>query len=73
MRAIAAFMVFVWHFCHGKTGTPVPFDAAPAFFPLAVLEEGHTGVSLFMVLSGYLFQKLLDGKVIQWRAFLGIA
>jgi len=29
---------------------------------MALLDEGHTGVALFMTLSGYLFAKLLDGK-----------
>ncbi|WP_282439082.1 acyltransferase family protein [Ensifer sesbaniae] len=37
---------------------------------LSLLEEGHTGVSLFMTLSGYLFAKLLDGKQIIYKNFL---
>jgi len=70
VRALAAFMVFTWHFAHSKNGYPVPFDTAPAFFPFALLDEGHTGVALFMTLSGYLFSKLLDGKSIDYRSFL---
>lgn len=70
VRALAAFMVFCWHFLHWNDGFPIPFSYVPAVFPLAVLEEGHTGVAVFMVLSGYLFTKLLDGKDrIDWRAF----
>jgi peptidoglycan/LPS O-acetylase OafA/YrhL len=65
VRAVAAFMVFSWHFVHG----PVPLEGAPLIFPLALLDEGHTGVSLFMVLSGYLFAKLLDGREITYRLF----
>src|SRR2546426_4916546 len=70
VRALAAFMVIAWHFTHGTQGYPVPFEGAPVVFPLALLDEGHTGVALFMTLSGYLFAKLLDGKAIDYLAFL---
>lgn len=52
VRGVAAFLVVAWHFLHGASGTPVPFEGAPAVFPLALADEGHTGVALFMVLSG---------------------
>ncbi|MEI8197221.1 MAG: acyltransferase [Phycisphaerae bacterium] len=70
VRAVAVFMVIAWHFTHGYQGFPIPFNYVPAFFPLALLDEGHTGVALFMTLSGYLFAKLLDGKSIHYPAFL---
>jgi len=70
VRALAAFMVFAWHFTHAWYGYPIPFEYVPAIFPLALLDEGHTGVALFMTLSGYLFAKLLDGKTIDYAAFL---
>src|SRR5262245_59261357 len=70
VRALAAFMVFAWHFTHAVEGYPVPFDYVPALVPLSLLDEGHTGVALFMTLSGYLFAKLLDGKSIDYGAFL---
>lgn len=70
VRALAACMVFVWHFLHAANGYPVPFNTAPAFFPLALFDEGHTGVALFMTLSGYLFAKLLDGRRIAYLPFL---
>jgi peptidoglycan/LPS O-acetylase OafA/YrhL len=78
IRAIAALMVFVWHFTHAESGYPAPFEGAPAIFPLALFDEGHTGVSLFMVLSGYLFAKLLDGRAVNyapffWNRFLRLA
>lgn len=62
----------MWHFNHGFYGYPVSFDFSPPLllFPLALIDEGHTGVSLFMTLSGYLFAKLLDGKSINYWAFL---
>jgi peptidoglycan/LPS O-acetylase OafA/YrhL len=68
VRALAAFMVFTWHFIHGES-RPVP-GHAPAVFPLALLDQGHTGVALFMALSGYLFAKLLDGKSINYKSFI---
>lgn len=70
LRALAAYLVFSWHFIHGKNGDPVAFEGAPAFMPFALIDEGHTGVSLFMTLSGYLFARLLDGKRIDYGAFL---
>lgn len=69
VRALAIFMVVTWHFIHGVNGYPVPFNYVPALFPLSLLDEGHTGVALFMTLSGYLFAKLLDGKSINYKAF----
>ncbi|MEM8498529.1 MAG: acyltransferase [Pseudomonadota bacterium] len=66
VRALAAYIVFTWHFIHVNNGHLTP----PPAFPLSVLTEGHTGVALFMVLSGYLFAKLLDGKKIIYSQFL---
>ncbi len=70
VRAFAALMVFTWHFTHAGVGYPVPFEYVPNLFPFAILDEGHTGVALFMALSGYLFAKLLDGKRISYYTFL---
>ncbi len=66
VRALAAFIVFTWHFIHVNNGHFAP----PPTFPLSLLTEGHTGVALFMVLSGYLFAKLLDGKNIIYTQFI---
>lgn len=66
IRALAALMVFTWHFIHIGDG----HVAGPPTFPLSLFTEGHTGVALFMTLSGYLFAKLLDGKQILYPAFL---
>ncbi|MBZ9656071.1 acyltransferase family protein [Phyllobacterium lublinensis] len=70
IRALAALMVFSWHFTHYATGYPVPFEGAPSIFFLSVFDEGHTGVALFMTLSGYLFAKILAGQQINYGAFL---
>ncbi len=66
IRALAAYIVFTWHFIHVNEGHLAP----PPAFPFSILTEGHTGVALFMVLSGYLFAKLLDGKKIIYGQFL---
>lgn len=47
----------------------MPYDFVPALPIFSVLDEGHTGVSLFMALSGYLFAKLLHGKQINYLPF----
>lgn len=75
IRAVAAFLVFSWHFIHAGNGYPVPFTYVPSLFPFSLVNEGHTGVALFMTLSGYLFAKLLDAKKINpivfiWNRFL---
>jgi len=69
IRAFAVFLVFAFHYLHGWVGFPVPNDYRTAFFPLSIVNQGHTGVSLFMALSGYLFAKLLDGKRVNYAAF----
>jgi peptidoglycan/LPS O-acetylase OafA/YrhL len=78
VRALAAFLVFCWHFLHWTNGYPVPFGSAPVVFPLALADEGHVGVALFMTLSGYLFAKLLIGRQMRlggflWNRFLRLA
>ena len=70
LRALAALLVVSWHFMHGPNGYPTPFNYVPAIFPLALFDEGHVGVALFMTLSGYIFAKLLDGKRIIFSAFI---
>jgi len=70
VRALAAFMVFAWHFLHGGRGYPIAFGHAPVLIPAALLDQGHLGVALFMTLSGYLFAKLLNGQRVAYAAFL---
>lgn len=67
---MAAYLVFSWHFLHGwSLEFPVSQGYVPAFFPLSIINQGHTGVALFMTLSGYLFAKLLDGRRVNYPAF----
>ncbi|HXD45665.1 MAG TPA: acyltransferase [Pseudolabrys sp.] len=69
VRALAAYLVFCWHFLHLTPAFPVPYASAP-MFPFALVDEGHTGVALFMTLSGYLFAKLVGDRGIDFPAFL---
>lgn len=69
VRALAAYLVFLWHFLHLTPRFPVPYASAPPF-PFALLDEGHTGVALFMTLSGYLFAKLVGHHDIDFGNFL---
>lgn len=69
VRAFAAYLVFVWHFLHMTPNFPVPYNSAP-WFAMALLDEGHTGVALFMTLSGYLFAKLVGDRAIDFPSFL---
>lgn len=68
VRALAAFLVFAWHFVH--TDGIVPYASVPANPLLSLFEEGHVGVGLFMTLSGYVFAKLIDGRVVRIVPFL---
>ena len=65
IRALAAFLVFVWHFNHFESGN----QQSPLLFPLSILTEGHTGVSIFLTLSGFLFAKLLAERKIVYKLF----
>lgn len=65
LRAFAAFMVFIWHFTHYSTACPNMqcqglYQINVPFF--SVLEQGYTGVALFMCISGYIFTYLTHGK-----------
>lgn len=66
LRFLAALLVLVWHGVHPL----VPNAYVPAFFPLSLFEEGHTGVSLFMVLSGFIFMALCRDREVVYADFL---
>lgn len=67
IRACAAFLVFNWHFLHFPSSATY---VGSSWSILPLLSEGHTGVSLFMVLSGYLFSKIIDNKYIIYHKFI---
>jgi len=70
VRAVAAYLVFIWHFQH-LSRQDLYAVTPPAPFPFAILHESHTGVALFMTLSGFLFAKIIGDNqvdVVQfWR------
>lgn len=69
LRALAVLMVFSWHFIHSH-GIVSLDGSAPWFAPLSLLTQGYTGVSLFMVLSGYIFARLTNGQQLLYGRFL---
>jgi peptidoglycan/LPS O-acetylase OafA/YrhL len=68
VRAVAALLVFMWHFAHPPFGL-TPHGYVPRFFVLSIFNEGHTGVALFMTLSGFIFSLLSYGKEIELSTF----
>ncbi len=68
LRFLAALLVLFWHGMHFKN--QIPTSSVPSFSLFSMLEEGHTGVSLFMVLSGYIFWQLCRNKEISFFGFL---
>lgn len=73
LRGIAALMVFVAHVTHNLTrgvDTSLGTWLKPENPFFAVLAEGHAGVSLFMVLSGFLFSYGAYGKEVSYAAFI---
>lgn len=67
VRAFAALTVFVFHFSIRVVERP---DGAPLDPTLVFFGQGMTGVSIFMVLSGYLFAKLTEGRRIAYGPFV---
>jgi len=67
LRLLAAFLVFVFHVYHTLYGHWQPNTDAWAY---GWIIEGHTGVTLFFVLSGYLFMTIAmryKGEIDYWR------
>lgn len=68
LRLVAALLVFAFHFFHFYRGAWRPVPDRPWF---GLIVEGHTGVSLFFVLSGFIFMTMaLGGGAISYKAFL---
>ncbi len=71
VRAMAVLLVFTWHFLHVNDAHLTPLSGTFHFPLFSLFAEGHIGVSLFMVLSGYLFAKLTKDKKIDYVKFWG--
>lgn len=68
LRFVAALLVFVFHLFHHQYGSWKPFPELAAY---ALITEGHTGVTLFFVLSGFLFMCIgLNAETIKYTEFI---
>jgi peptidoglycan/LPS O-acetylase OafA/YrhL len=68
LRLLAALLVFGYHFTHYFYGGWQPLPQAAWLGPIT---EGHTGVSLFFVLSGFIFMSIAaQGEAIDYKKFL---
>jgi peptidoglycan/LPS O-acetylase OafA/YrhL len=68
LRFFAAAMVLMWHVM--RFNRQAPSTDVPNLWPLSFLQEGHTGVALFFVLSGYIFYALCRDRQIKYSNFL---
>lgn len=68
LRFFAALLVFSFHLLHYYFAQWKPW---PDYALIGFLIEGHTGVALFFVLSGFLFMSIaMNGSGIQYGQFL---
>jgi len=65
LRLLAATLVFAFHAYHQTVGGWKAHTENPVW---GLITEGHTGVSLFFVLSGFLFMTIgLQGEIRYWE------
>lgn len=68
LRAFAAFLVVCYHCIH--SGNLVSQAHVPGFVPLSLLEEGHTGVALFITITGFIFTTIIGVRQVDYARFL---
>lgn len=68
LRALAAFMVLYWHYIHGL-GISTAYVPEQPF--MCLFKQGHIGVALFFVISGFIFTYLYWNKEsINYKQFI---
>ena len=65
LRLLAAALVVCFHAFHRQVG-----DLKPDNPLLSLIDEGHTGIGLFMVISGFIFTVISHGSAIDYAGFL---
>ncbi len=65
LRFLAAALVVIYHYIHTYVG-----DIRPNNPLLSLVDEGHTGIGLFMVISGFIFTVLTHGQEVSYGGFL---
>ena len=65
LRFLAASLVVLFHFFHHTQG-----DLHSANPLVSLIDEGHTGIALFMVISGFIFTVIAGHKDIHYGGFI---
>lgn len=65
LRFFAAALVVLFHFFHTHVG-----DLRARNPLVSLIDEGHTGIALFMVISGFIFTVIAGDRDIRYGAFL---
>ena len=69
VRTVAMVLVLCWHSFHATAVMPAD-STVPRFFAFSIFDEGHTGVSLFLTLSGFIFARLSYERSIHYWPFI---
>lgn len=65
LRFLAASLVVVFHFFHTKQG-----DLRQGNPLISLIDEGHSGIALFMVISGFIFTVIVGSSELRYGGFL---
>lgn len=65
LRFFAAALVVVFHYFHTRLG-----DLRSGNPLVSLVDEGHTGIALFMVISGFIFTVIAGGRDIHYGGFI---
>ena len=65
LRFLAASLVVLFHFFHHTQG-----DLKSSNPLVSLIDEGHTGIALFMVISGFIFTVIAGDKDIHYAGFI---